>query len=294
VLGSGFLVGTAPHLIMLTATHVITEWADHVRPPPPHGLAGLHGDGENLRSRVGELLNKNLIRVVIHCRPPGTYRLCKIASLTITSNPREVDISCARLIRPRNSSPDDFDAFRIDVEPHAWDEPVLMAGFSGGSWGPPEIEDEPFRLEQSMRVRAGICRGVVQEAPGSRHPMYQVNMPSLPGMSGGPLLALRYPEGRPRIISSHPWIHATAIGIISRDCIAPPYLVDGSDPGETWAAPIEDAFLLRLAFSSTDTVYVADAVRDRRIASYGPRALTGTVFQLDEQSLGVRFGLPAD
>src|ERR1700687_4037742 len=50
VLGSGFLVGAEPDLIAITASHVLTEWVDKVRPPRRHAFSGLHGDDEDLRN----------------------------------------------------------------------------------------------------------------------------------------------------------------------------------------------------------------------------------------------------
>jgi hypothetical protein len=291
VLGSGFLVGTQPNLIALTATHVLTEWADKVRPPAAHAFSDLHGDGDDLRKRLNQLIQANLIRVVVHSRPAGRYHLCKVGSLTVTANPRDIDVSCMVLIPPKGAAPSDFDSFAVDVDPYSWDEPVLMAGFIGGMWKPPEFEDEAFHLEQSFKVLAGHCRGLTKDPPRLRCPMYQLDMPSVAGMSGGPVLALRFPHGQPRIISPLAQIHATAIGIVSRDCIAPSILLDGSDPNETWAAPIEDAFLLRLGWKNT-SVYFGDVVRDGGIRSYGRRALTATVFEQDQDHLAVRFDLP--
>jgi hypothetical protein len=71
--GSGFLVGTQPELIALTATHIFSEWAAKVRPAPRHALSDAEADGQILRDRLYELVNKNLIRAVVHCRPPGQY-----------------------------------------------------------------------------------------------------------------------------------------------------------------------------------------------------------------------------
>jgi hypothetical protein len=43
VLGSGFLVRTELDLIAITVSHVMTEWADRVRPPQRHAFTGLRG-----------------------------------------------------------------------------------------------------------------------------------------------------------------------------------------------------------------------------------------------------------
>jgi hypothetical protein len=157
-----------------------TEWADKVRPPARNSFAALFGDTD-LRGRIQELINANLIRAVVHCRPE-TYRLCKIASISVTANPRVVDVSCLRLVPPANWKPDDFGAIRIDADAYSWDEPVLMAGFTPGSrWTPPEIEDQPFSLTQNMCVRAGYCRGIVEKPLGMTYPMFQSTCPVFPG-----------------------------------------------------------------------------------------------------------------
>jgi hypothetical protein len=166
-----------------------------------------------------------------------------------------------------------------------------MAGFvKGSSWEPPKDGEQTFRVQQNFVVRVGYSWGRVAEPPGFGCPMYQLNMPSEPGMSGGPVLALRSQTGEiPRIISPHAQIHLTAIGVVSRDCIAPTVLLDGSDPGETWTTPIEDAYLLRLGWRDR-SVYFGEVVRDGRIKSYGPRALTAEVFDEPEGRIGLRFG----
>jgi hypothetical protein len=276
VLGSGFLVGSVPHLLALTATHVITEWADKVRPPATNTFAALLGESD-LDKRVQQLINANLIRAVVHCGPEG-HRLCKIGSISFTANPRTVDVACLRLIRPSTVKPQNIGAIRIDADEYLWDEPVLIAGFVQGSqWTPPEIEDGPLNLTQNMCVRVGFCRGLIEKPQGMKYPMFQLNMPSLPGMSGGPVFAFRYPNGRPRLISTFPSTHLTAIGIISRDYMTQPCLLDGSDPGETLATPIEDAYLMNLALSSTDKAYLGDVVKRGVILSYGTRARTAEV-----------------
>jgi hypothetical protein len=293
VLGSGFLVGTQPDLIALTATHVLTEWADKARPPGPHAFSGLQGDEDDLRRRLDELVQKNLIRVIVRCGPAGRSCMCQVGALTFTAHPRDIDVASITLRRPTEALPFEFHAFAIDVEPNRWDGEVLIAGFAeGSSWTPPPDDQNTFDLKQNLVVRAGYCRGRIAEPPGYRCPMYQLNMPSVAGMSGGPVLALRSETGeRPRIISPEFVVQPTAIGIVSRDCIAPTVLIDGSDPGETWAAPIEDAYLLRLGWRDK-SVYFGEVVRDGRIQSFGPRACTASIIDRPDGRVDLHFGLP--
>lgn len=293
VLGSGFLVGTEPDLIAITASHILTEWADRVRPPRRHAFSGLHGDDEDLRNRLNQLVQKNLIRAALRCPTPGVYCICQVDSLTFTANPRQIDVASMKLRGAAEAGVTGFSAFPVDIEPGRWQGPVVIAGFTrGSSWEPPKDGEHTFRIQQNLVVRAGYSRGRIAEPPGFTSPMYQLNIPSEPGMSGGPVLALRSETGAlPLIISPHAQIHSTAIGVVSRDCIAPTVLVDGSDPGETWATPIEDAYLLRLGWRDR-SVYFGELVRDGRIKTYGPRALTAEVFDEPEGRIGLRFGSP--
>ena len=292
VLGSGFLVGTEPDLIAITATHVLTEWADRVRPPVRHAFSGLPGDDADLRVRLNDLVQRNLIRVILRCNSAGLCCMCQIGSLTVAVSPRDIDVACMTLRGAKEPQVGQFEAFAVDLEPRRWDGPVLMAGFAKGSrWTPPLDGEDIFQLVQTVVVRAGYCRDRIREPPGFRRPMYQLNMPSLAGMSGGPVLALRSETGEPpRIISLHSALHPTAIGIVSRDCISPTILVDGSDPGETWAAPIEDAYLLRLGWGDK-SMYFGDVVRDGRIKSFGRRARTASIVDQPDGRVDLHFGV---
>jgi hypothetical protein len=295
VLGSGFLVGTEPDLIALTATHVLTEWADKVRPPRRHAFSGLQGDDDDLRLRLNELVQRNLIRVILRCGPGELCCMCQVGALTFTTHPRDVDVASITIRGAKEAQLHDFQAFAIDVEPKRWDGVVLMAGFAkGSSWAPPRDGEITFNLTQNPVIRAGYCRGRNLAPPGYRCPMYQLNMPSEPGMSGGPVLALRSLTGDPPLIlSAYSGMQPTAIGIVSRDCITPTVLIDGSDPGETWVAPIEDAYLLRLGWRDK-SVYFGDVVRDGRIKSYGPRARTARVVEVNANRINLSYGLPDD
>ena len=291
VLGSGFLVGTEPDLIAITATHVLTEWADKVRPAQRHAFSGLHGDEDDLRRRLNQLVQQNLIRVVVRYGPPGFYCMLQVGSLTFTANPRDIDISTITLRGAKEAQLTGFEPFPVDLEPRRWHGAVLMAGFAKGSWWvPPDDGTDTFSLSQNLIARFGYCRGRILKPPGFRCPMYQLNMPSLPGMSGGPVLALRPSAGEASApISPESQMHLTAIGVVSRDYIAPN--IDGSDSGETWAAPIEDAYLLRLGWKDK-SVYFGDVVRDGRIKSYGQRARTATILQRSDGLIDLGFGLP--
>jgi trypsin-like peptidase len=276
VLGSGFLVGTAPHLLALTATHVISLWVDRIDPPKRHAFSGLPGDDRDLRARVQKVLNANHLYAVVNTYD-GAYHHCHIASISITGSPRVMDVSCLRLVLPEGTQRSEFEPFQIDAEPYSADEPVLVAGFTAGSICERPDETGRIKCRQVLTARVGRYRGLVERPPGFTFPMARLDMQTLPGMSGGPVLAIRYPQGRPLIASSVPRTLVTVIGVTSREGISQPYLLDGSDLNETWACPIEEAFYLKLALSRTENAYFGEAVRDGLVISYGPRAKAARV-----------------
>ena len=278
VLGSGFPVATQPELLALTATHVLTEWIDKVRPPRPHAFRGLHGDDEDLARRVSGVLDAGLLLAAIRCRSQGGYRLCAVKDVALPFDPSNIDVACLRLELPQWAVREDFDAVNINAE-MSGTNPMLMVGWSGGEWGLPELEGHPFPLRQHMVVRAAFNLGPVAEARGYENWMFLVDGPSEPGMSGGPLLMMdtRSAPGKIRL---------AARGVISRDCIAPP--AGGNDeanPNQTWVSPIEATFTLRCPAPLQHLLFF-DAVRTGVVGSYGQRARQGTVTQgPDEYSL---------
>jgi hypothetical protein len=277
VLGSGFLVGTQPELVALTATHVITEWLDKVRPPASHALRGLHGDEEDWLMRMDDVVQKHLIRVVVHCRSQGGYRLCKLAGLTLPPDPLHIDVACLRLRLPGWTAHEDFDALPIDVDPHPFDVPVMMAGWVvGSSWEPPEYEDHPFQLKQHIDVRAAFNLGWEwAPPPGFERDMFRIDAPSEPGTSGGPMLAMRREPDSQQLM-------LTARGVISRDRIADARVpADEANPNQTWVSPIEHAFMLAYPWLLPQEGLLLDAVRDGSIRTYGPRVFSARVTRLD-------------
>lgn len=285
VLGSGFMIATQPDLIALTATHVITEWIDKVRPPAAHAFRGLHGDQEDLLKRLDDIVQKHLIRVVVHCRAQGGYRLCKIGAMTVPPDPWDLDVACLRLRVPAWATHEDFDALPIDADPHAFDTPVIMAGWvKGSSWTPPEYEDHPFQLEQHIDVRAAFNLGPVKSPPPRfEDEMFRIDAPSEGGMSGGPLLAMRREPGSDRLI-------LTAKGVISRDHIADAKTPAGeANPNETWVSPIEAALLLRYPSLPPEEGWLLDAVRAGSIRTYGRRVFSARLTLLDSNTVGLHW-----
>jgi hypothetical protein len=113
--------------------------------------------------------------------------------MSFNANPRDMDVAVIQLAAPMGKSPEDFRILPIDADPFSFNkDPVLMAGFTGG--GALSTEDGPFPhglYEQKLTVRAGFVGEYVAKPDGFRSPMYRVNIPSVPGMSGGPLILWR-------------------------------------------------------------------------------------------------------
>ena len=172
VLGSGFLVGTQPELLALTATHVLTEWIDKVRPPRPHAFRGLQGDEEDLKKRAAEVLDAGLFMAAIRCRSQGGYRLCNVKGLSLPFDPRNIDVACLRLELPKWAAREDFDAIPINAEMILPAAPMIMVGWSAGEWGLPDLEGHPFPLSQHMVARAAFNRGPVGAPRGYQNWMF--------------------------------------------------------------------------------------------------------------------------
>lgn len=278
VLGSGFLVATQPELLALTATHVLTEWIDKVRPPRPHAFRGLQGDDDDLKKRVADVVEAGLFLAAIRCRAQGGYRLCAVKGVSLPFDPLNIDVACLRLELPRWAAREDFDSIPINAEICLPGGPMLIAGWAGGEWGLPDLEGHPFPLSQRMVVRAAFNRGPIAAPRGYQNWMFLVDAPSEPGMSGGPLLVMD-------LLSAPGRVRLSARGVISRDCIAPPAdPADEGDPNQTWVSPIEAAFALRCPLPQQ--ILFWEAVRTGLVGSYGQRARQGSVTPgPDEHSL---------
>lgn len=278
VLGSGFLVGTEPELIALTAQHVIRDFVNTVRPAAPHSFSGLHGDEEDVIRRTHEVAEAELLFAIVRCRAPGSRRITKVIGISYSPSPWNVDIACLRLQLPAWTSRKDFDAVAIDADPHPYRVPVIMAGWSGGSWELPEHEGHPFSVRQHLTVRAGYNLGEIRRPLEYEGNMFLIDAPSEPGMSGGPLIATR-PSLGPGLVT------LTVKGVISRDCIAEAAAApDEADPHRTWVSPIEDAFHLSLPRKPPDDIWLGEAVRAGLVRTYGQRVRRARVVLTEENT----------
>lgn len=261
VLGSGFLVGVADTLIVATASHIFTWWADKLLPAPPHALKGLTGDRAEVMNRVQAVINER--RIVACVNPIGTNRgaMLPIVGLAINSNPRDLDLGFVQLALPQDGDGMGFRTIPIDADPLSFHEPVLMVGYVGGG-REYSIGERPFDAgvyDFKIGVRAGRIGELADKPDGHKYPMYRVNIPSLPSMSGGPLIALRPVRGLSLL---------TAVGAVSSSRLGSPILLDHCHDGETWVSPIALSLGRRVSIDGTPTT-IADAIRTGAIRSYG-------------------------
>jgi hypothetical protein len=144
----------------------------------------------------------------------------------------------------------------IDLDPIDVTRPVIMSGFVKTP-GP----ESPFP-HPAMEVRVGITLGLVQDPPSFSSPMIDLDVPSLPGMSGGPVYVERLVPGR--------GVLATVVGIVScQKLAAAPH--DG-----TWVTPIEYLYSVRFPGGTAESpqdLFFGDLVRNGMVNSVGSRAL---------------------
>ena len=266
VWGSGFIVGVADTLIVATASHIFTSWAERIHPSAPHAFKGLVGDRDDVMRRVRAVVEDQTIVACVNPIRTLSGMLLPIVGLAINSNERDLDVGFVQLPRPPHVDPYSFRTLPIDADPFSFQDPVLMAGYVGGG-RKHLIREQPLDAgpyDQTMDVRAGRVAELVKEPDGHRSPMYRVLMPSRPGMSGGPLIAIRPGE-------SDAYSLATAVGVISSSRLGSPILLNHCEEGETWVSPWIYALGRNVIINGRPTS-IADAIHNGTIRSYGVRA----------------------
>lgn len=266
VLGSGVIVGVTDTIIVATASHIFTWWADQIRPSAPHPLRGVTGDREDVMRRVKEIVMQDCI--VAGVTPMGALGgvMLPIVGLAINSDPRELDVGFVQLKLPSRTDRSNFRVLPIDADHISFRDPILLAGYVGGGREYPNGEG-PFDAgiyEQKIAVRAGRIGDLVKDPEGHRSPMYRVNIPSLPGMSGGPLMVLRPTVSEGLSI-------VTTAGVISSSRLGSPFLLNHCEEGETWVSPIVLGLGRKLTING-QSITVSDAIDNKSMPSFGVRA----------------------
>jgi hypothetical protein len=267
ILGSGFLVSAKPYLTVLTAAHIFIWWTDQIEPPKPHGLRGVQGDKEDLDKRLRRVFESGHIVAGVTPRGWSEGCICRVVGLSLDPHPAHGDIAVLQLSVPEGRGDDDFRTLPVDSDRFDFREPVVMAGFTGGGRRICLDDEQLFGrayYEQEIRVLAGRVGELIS---GTRdHPhrnMYRVNIPSWPGMSGGPLILLRRTDN---VVG--PDIVPTAAGVISSSAFEEPILLNHCESGETWVMPAALSFARKVA-TPDGRVTISDAIKAGYVDAVG-------------------------
>lgn len=271
-LGSGFVVGVlSDTLVVLSAAHIFSWWVDQLMPPLPHGLRGVQGDSEDFRIRLNKIVMDDKIAACVHPRGRIAGSILQIVGMSFNPNPRDMDVAVIQLALPKGMTAGDFRILPIDADPFDFQEPVIMVGFVDGGQAFPK--DEPFEsglYKQCVVARAGRIGENVARPDAAKSPMYRVNIESKPGMSGGPLILTRRRVNRGESVEV-----ATAVGVVSRERLSTPFLLNHCVSGETWVSPIASA-LCRKVDAGQGMITLSEAVKKDLIPSLGEVARAAT------------------
>jgi hypothetical protein len=255
-LGTGVIVGRSNQLAVLTTSHGFTEWTDAVSPPAPHALRGITGDGEDYQKRLSNLVFRNRIRAITSFGS-AKPRFLTIHSMSGHTKPRELDCAVVQLELPEECQAEYPAAVPVDTDRFPFEEPVILAGFPEAQWsGDPSDPFDIGQLSQTLTVRAGYVAEL--QPPGERFKcsMFRVKIPTLGGMSGGPMLVLRKPPEHPGFVLP------TLAGLVSF----------GTVEEETWVTPIGHAYHLTVKTLDHGTLPFGECVKRDMISSYGHNA----------------------
>jgi hypothetical protein len=272
-LGTGTIIAAHPEqLVILTACHGFIEWTDKVRPPKPHAFRGLAGDTEDLKARLHPLITAGRIRALVELN--GVPRFLKIGSFSAWSNPRAVDCAIVQIVLPEELRADaeSCRAIPIDCDGFPFDEPVVLAGLLGLNY----VGPDPFTveaIERQLCVRVGHVIELTDRPDGGSSSMFRAAIPTLPGMSGGPMLRLRRTiPGPSSLIKPIPTLLPTVVGVISRSRIGGLLDIHSCPEGDTWVTPISSTALLEVSDIEHGSVKIPEAIRRDWIASHGDAA----------------------
>lgn len=227
-IGTGILLGTVPAPNILTAAHVLWGFISKVYGPAPRtGLSQAGSDPIDELPRFRRILDEGKIAAVIEAND-GSIHVLSLNMVSLGED-RANDIALLespdKVLFSRLACP-----MLLDVAPIDRFETYFMAGFA---------EMTSLALDERELSRAGEMRGklvirasrisdITTDAPGARAglPMWLLPAPSEPGMSGGPLMRLRFPYRNQASIF-------TAVGATSRG-----YTDPATREGYTWVSPI--------------------------------------------------------
>jgi hypothetical protein len=243
-LGSGFIVAVNQQMLVLSAAHNFVDWLERVR-PYNHPLRGVdyEADAADFARRFRPLMLAGSVHAMVYCTETMEPHFCALAHICLAHDPLRNDTALVQMLIPDGVREQDLGVMLIDDEPIDIGAPAFMAGYTGGRIIVRREDNAVMRAKARFDIRVGNRGPLVQAAEGYRGiAMWRLNFPSLGGMSGGPVMAVR--PVRAPVAGPGPFRESlpTAVGIVSRGRIGEPLLPDHCVDGETWASPISYAF----------------------------------------------------
>jgi hypothetical protein len=223
-LGNGFVVMASGHLQILSASHLFSDFANRLWERPRHAPVGTDAvaDLVERQRRIRRLLEEGLVKVFLQCgdSPRAPTVLQDISGLSCGTDIFECNVALLQCALPAGFDAQQFPILLIDREDFDFTEPVALAGFvvDKDLWKIPFGQEEKLRMLRSQScIRVGY---VADTEPGTNTSAgllrsYRVNIPTLPGMSGGPMVRIRPPLGVDVTAAAGTRPVWTAAGVIS-------------------------------------------------------------------------------
>lgn len=260
VLGSGYIIHHEDLIYILTAVHVLQEFCRQFLGPHIQAPTESSADWrKEEQARLRQVLLAGAIKVLVEtAHSPTTVQLDPRAA-GFGTDERGLDVAILQCAEPGNSAapPEEarFTPLQLDLEPVRSSEVLFMAGFADLPNEIPLAEADrvgQLRRNSNIVLRAGYVRETTNQADGYHKGavLMRANIPSEPGMSGGPLMRKREPSGRPGIQGAvFQWMF-TALGIVSRHRYGGMFQHFENKDGETWIVPISQLQTLNVTFGN--------------------------------------------
>jgi hypothetical protein len=271
--GSGVIVAAMDDSMwVVSAAHLFTDWiainehdlrAADTSPSAPFDAR-----------RLTHYIDEDIFRVVVNLDYPVGRRVCKVDAISLPKDPAEADVALLRVRYPPGAGSSQVSALPLDFEAFPNWAPVVIAGYSGAE-AHAGHDDHRWQGYGEASTRDLYCRvGHVAEwaerSSGMQAPMYGISIPSLQGMSGGPVILDRnFIDEVVRIIPRPSRFPLAVVGIVSRDG-SHAELPDSCRDGETWASPIAQALDLSVEEGWT----LRQAIVRGRIRAYGSASVS--------------------
>jgi hypothetical protein len=274
-LGNGFVVMASGHLQILSAAHLFSDFANRLWDGPRPAFVGTAAVADLVaqQERIRRTLKEGLIKVLIQCGDPAqtSTQLLDVSGLSCATAIVEGDVALLQCALPAGFHAQQFPILLIDKEDFDFTEPVALAGFVPDKdlWKIPFGQKENLRtLRSQFSIRVGYVAEVEPRADTSAGlpRRYRVNVPTLPGMSGGPMVRIRPPLGVDATAAAGARPVWTAAGVIS-SALEGEASGNHCPDGETRVYAMSDVGLLSAEFAE-GVVTVEEEIRRGWMPTY--------------------------